>query len=255
MYNYFPHPSNARQSLGLASLIMMEGYAAYGLYWALIELLRDAHKYRYSSDIRVLKYVLHEADGELVERVCKQYGLFDFDDDGLIFSPWLCEQMGEYDTKKAKLSAAGKKGAAKRYAAAAGAAGQAIASPTLEAGQAIAYNITQPNITPPNITPPSKREGSEWSSILSNVGKQLEDDFVELMARTSPEVHNTGFVAQECKFYGVGENVFNFICESSNNADMTHPLFVKFRELVKRIHAEKWHPKQPNAFFIKKLFE
>ena len=255
MYNYIPHPSNARQFSGIIALRIEEGAAGYGVYWMVLELLRDAPNYKYSNNTAAIAFAINEKEEGIVERVCHNYGLFDVDDDGLLFSPWLLEQMGSYDTRKAKLAAAGRKGAAKRYASMGDNDGQAIATPSLEDGQAIAHNIILPNVKEHNVTPPKEKGGSEWSSILSNVGDDLADDFVELMGKISPEGHNTGYVAQECKFYGVGENVFNFICEQSNNADMTHPLFLKFRELVRRIHAEKWHPKQPNAFFLKKLFE
>lgn len=255
MYNYFPHPSNSRQSSGLVTLIMNEGYAGYGIYWAIIELLRDAPGYKYSSDPKVMAYVLHAQEPDQVARVLKNYGLFDFDDDGLMFSPWLLEQMGAYDTRKAKLSAAGKKGAAKRFGDTGNGDRQALATPSNGDGQAKAYNIILPNVTEPNITPPMEKEGKEWEEILNDTGKNLAEDFVELMGQTSPKGHNTGYIAQVCWHYGVGENTFNFLCERSNNADMTHPLYKKFCALVTRIQADKFHPKKPDAFFIKKLFE
>lgn len=255
MYNYFPHPSNSRQSSGLVTLIMNEGYAGYGIYWAVIELLRDAPGYKYSSDSKVLAYVLHAQDVAQVERVIRNFGLFDYDSDGLLFSPWLLEQMGAYDTRKAKLSAAGKKGAAKRFGGSVKEEGQALATPSLEEGQAKAYNIMLPNLTKPNITSPLENEGTEWSDILNNTGKKMDEDLVKVLSEHDTEGHNTGYIAQVCWHYGVGENTFNFLCERSNNADMTHPLYKKFCALVKRIQADKFTPKKPDAFFIKKLFE
>lgn len=255
MYNYFPHPSNARQHSGLVTLVMDEGFAGYGIYWAIIELLRDAQNYRYTSEPKVIAYVLHAQDVAQVERVLRNFGLFDYDSDGLLFSPWLLEQMGAYDTRKAKLSAAGKKGAAKRFGVNGKEDGQAIATPSVEDGQAKAYNIILPNLTKPNITSPLENDGTEWSDILNNTGKKMDEDLVKVLGEHDTEGHNTGYIAQVCWHYGVGENTFNFLCERSNNADMTHPLYKKFCALVKRIQADKFTPKKPDAFFIKKLFE
>ena len=255
MYNYFPHPSNARQHSGLVTLVMNEGYAGYGIYWAVIELLRDATNYRYNPDPKVISYVLHAQDAVQVGRVLKNFGLFDTDEDGLLFSPWLLEQMGAYDTRKAKLSAAGKKGAAKRFGGTGKEDGQALATPSMEDGQAKAYNIMLPNVTQQDITQPNVNEGKEWLNVLSSPGKKTPLDLVETLCSLETPGHSAGYVAQTCYHYGVGENVFNFICERSNNADLTHPLYIKFRELVKRIEHEKFKPNQPNAFFLKKLFE
>lgn len=255
MYNYFPHPSNLRQSSGCVSLLIEEGYAGYGIYLSILEILRDAPNYRYSPDPKVWRYLLHGDNTDQVERVLKNYGLFDIDDDGLLFSPWLLEQLGNYSEKKAKLQEAGRRGAAKRWAAAHKEDGQAIATPSVEDGQAIAYNIIKPNLTKPNITSPMENNGTDWSEILNNTGKKMEEDLVKVLGEHDPEGHNTGYIAQVCWHYGVGENTFNFLCERSNNADMTHPLYKKFCALVKRIQADKFTPKKPDAFFIKKLFE
>lgn len=234
---------------------MDEGFAGYGIYWAIIELLRDAQNYRYTSEPKVIAYVLHAQDVAQVERVLRNFGLFDYDSDGMLFSPWLLEQMGAYDTRKAKLSAAGKKGAAKRFGVNGKEDGQAIATPSVEDGQAKAYNIILPNLTKPNITSPLENDGTEWSDILNNTGKKMDEDLVKVLGEHDTEGHNTGYIAQVCWHYGVGENTFNFLCERSNNADMTHPLYKKFCALVKRIQADKFTPKKPDAFFIKKLFE
>lgn len=255
MYNYFPHPSNARQHSGLVTLVMNEGFAGYGIYWAVIELLRDAQNYRYSSDPKVIAYVLHAQDAAQVERVLRNFGLFDYDSNGLLFSPWLLEQMGAYDTRKAKLSAAGKKGAAKRFGGSVNGEGQALATPSNGEGQAKAYNIILPNVTEPNVTPPMEKEEKEWLNILNSPGVKVPEDLVEYLSKSEAEGYNIGYVAQTCRHYNVGENVFNFISEAMENGKMTHPLYNKFCDLVKRIQAEKFTPKQPNAFFIKKLFE
>lgn len=255
MYNYIPHPSNARQFSGIIALRIEEGAAGYGVYWMVLELLRDAPGYKYSNNTAAIAFAINEREVELVERVCHNYGLFDIDDSGLLFSPWLLEQMGTYDTRKAKLAAAGRKGAAKRFGQSSLEDGQALATPSLEDGQAKAYNIMLPNVTEPNITPPNKNDGKEWLDILSSPGLKVKSDLVEAISSTEAAGHNVGYMAQICAQYGVGENVLNFLSDASNNGDMSHPIYKKFCELVKRIQADKFTPRQPNAFFLKKLFE
>ena len=129
----------------VVSLLIEEGFAGYGLYWAILEVLRDAPSYKYSSDPKVWAYVLHGPNLQQVERVLRNYGLFDFDSDGLVYSPWLMEQLGAYDDTRQRRRAAGLKGAARRWGSKGSEDGNAMAMPLTEDGNAMAYNIT--NIT------------------------------------------------------------------------------------------------------------
>lgn len=244
MYNYIPHPSNCRVSSAVLTLRIEEGAAGYGVYWMILELLRDAPNFRFSRNPKAIAFAINEPDLSMVERVVNNYGLFDFDDDGLLWSPWLLDAMEAYNDKKVKLQEAGRRGAAKRWAAARGDDGQAIASPSVEDGQAIAYNATQHNITQHDITLPD----------LSG-SRKVGVEYLELLCSTQAEGHAPGYVAQVCMQYGMTEAACDFICEHSNNAETTHPTFVKFKTIVGRIQREKWTPKHPDGFFLKKLFE
>lgn len=255
MYNYFPHPSNARQSSMCVSLLVEEGFAGYGIYWALLELLRDAPDYKYTSDERLLSYALHHPDADQVRRVIRNYGLFDFDDNGLFFSPWLLDQLNSYDDKKAKLQEAGRKGAARRWAASHSNNGQAIATPSGDDGQAIAYNNTQYNVIEKDLTKPSNGNVEGWRDILSVSSPAISEDYVTVLASTQPSGHAPAYVAQVCRAYGMTEAVCNFICEHTNNAETSNSLYVRFCAIVKRIETEKWAPKHPANFFLSKLFD
>lgn len=244
MYNYIPHPSNSRMASQVLALRIEEGAAGYGIYWMLLELLRDAPNYKFSANPKALSFAINESDSATVERVVRNYGLFDFDDSGLMFSPWLLEAMGEYDERKAKLREAGRRGAAHRWAAAADNNGQAIATPSVEDGQAIAYNATKRDITLRDITLPD----------LSGSPK-VSTELVEALSMTQAEGHAPGYVAQVCLQYGMSEGALNFLCERTNNAEVTNPTYLKFCAIVRRIQAEKWVPKHPDGFFLKKVFE
>lgn len=255
MYNYFPHPSNARQSSGLVSLLMEEGYEGYGLYWAIIELLRDAPSYHYTSDEKVLAYVLHAPDPGAVQRVIRNFGLFDFDEDGLLFSPWLQQQLNGYEEKKAALKEAGRRGAARRWHKSDDRAnGEAIATPSNGDGEAIANNIIYNN-TRQNIIQPNPTEDKEWGEILKNPGLKISDELVAHISSHEDEGYNSGYVAQVCRDYGIGQNAMYYLVNRMDGARLDHPLYQKFCALVRRIQAEKFRPKQPAAFFLSKLTE
>lgn len=237
------------------SLLINEGFTGYGLYWALLELLRDAPEYKYSADEKLLAYVLHHNDTEQIRRVVRNFGLFEFDDDGLFFSPWLNDSLGSYDEQKRKLQEAGRKGAARRWAHAREEDGKAIASPSGDDGKAIAYNPTIPIVSEKDNINPTKEGEEDWREICLKQGLRVEQDLVEAITKTSPEGHAPGYVAQVCHQYGIGQNVLDFIVERTNNADTTNPLYIKFCALVRRIEAEKWAPKHPANFICSKLFE
>lgn len=244
MYNYIPHPSNARVASAILNMRIEEGAAGYGIYWMILELLRDAPSFRFSSNVKALAFAINETDLSMVERVIRNYGLFDFDGDGLLWSPWLEESMGNYQDKKEKLKEAGRKGAAKRWAAAHKDDGQAIATPSMEDRQAIAHNVTQHNITEQNVTQQNQGEG-----------RKVGGDYVNMLLETSQEGHAPGYVAQVCQKYGCLESTCEAICFATNNAEVDHPTFIKFQTIVKRIQAEKWVPNHPDAFFTKKILE
>lgn len=244
MYNYIPHPSNCRVSSLVLRLLSKEGAEGYGVYWMILEMLRDAPGYRIPYEPDVIAYSLHLNDIAIVRNVCELADVFSISKDGELWSPWLQEAMEAYNEKKVKLQEAGRRGAAKRWAAAQDTKGQAIATPSVEDGQAIAYNVTQSNITQSNITQPNPSDG-----------KRVDGDYVNMLLETSTAGHAPGYVAQVCQKYGCLETTCETICERSNNADVSDPIFVKFKTIVTRIQQEKWTPKHPDGFFLKKLFE
>lgn len=225
-------------------MLMREGVAGYGIYWMLLEMLRDAPEFKLIYYPESFAYAMHCQDVDQVTRVCKDYELFEFDKYDYMSSRWLEDAMGEYSDKKAKLQEAGRRGAAKRWASAHSSDGQAIATPSVEDGQAIAYNATQHNVTEDNVTLPDL-SGSPRVGV----------EYLELLCSTQPEGHAPGYVAQVCMQYGMTEATCNFVCERSNNADVSHPIFIKLKTIVGRIQREKWTPKHPDSFFLKKLFE
>lgn len=107
MNNYFSHDSNARDDEKILAMRIDLGWEAYGLYWALIEMLRDASDYMLKANFKVLAFSLHTTPDLLQQIICS-YGLFSFTEDGdSFFSHSLTKRMEEKEivSKKRRASA------------------------------------------------------------------------------------------------------------------------------------------------------
>lgn len=235
--------------------MIQEGFAGYGLYWAILEILRDAPAYRYLSDEKVWSYVLHAQDPAQVGRVLRDYGLFEIDKDGMLFSPWLNSQLGEYDEQKRKRSEAGRRGAASRWGDKAKEDGKAMAMPSKEDGKAMAYNATQYNLTQPNITSLPSFDSEDVRKILSDTGEKIDEQLFQALDAAAPDGTGVGYIAQCCWHFGIGKNVYDFLVKLTDGGNLTNDYYLKFCALVRRVQAEKYPIKLPNNFFVKKLLE
>lgn len=102
MNNYFPHDSNARNSEKLIRLRVKHGAAGYGVYFMLLERLREEPSYMSVRDYNVLAFDLR-ADAALIKSVIENFGLFAFTEDGECFySESFCRRMREKDGKAEK---------------------------------------------------------------------------------------------------------------------------------------------------------
>lgn len=253
MYNYIPHPSNCSKSSMITTLLIEEGHAAYGIYWMVLELLRDCPGYRIGNNPKAIAWSIHCTDVDLVARVLKNYGLFDVDADGLLFSPWLLDQMASYDDKKRRLQEAGRRGAAKRFAK--GEDREAIATLPGEDREAIAilHNVTQRNVTQHNVTQPSGTDGVDIDSVIKNPGEEVSTDILEYMFNKKTEGHAPGYLAQICCTYHMGDNVLAAMLKLTNNADLTNPRYKALCAKIRDMEAKKWRPNMPANFFLKFL--
>lgn len=107
---YFSHDSNARNDIKIIRLRRQLGMEGYGIYWCLVETLRETSDYRLPMEaIEDIAFQI-DAAKEKVETVVKAYGLFEIENN-CFFSLRLIRSMELYD----KLSEAGKKGAQLRW--------------------------------------------------------------------------------------------------------------------------------------------
>lgn len=113
--SYISHDSNARNSKKMLrmreKLGPVKGPAAYGIYWMLIERLREEEGYISEKDYGMLAFDFR-CDIELIRAVVEDFGLFDFSEDGTAFySHGLEERMAIMEAR----SAAGRCGAQGRW--------------------------------------------------------------------------------------------------------------------------------------------
>lgn len=113
--NYFSHDSSARNDEKLVRLRMKQGAAGYGVYFMILERLREEADYMSVKDYNMIAFDLR-VDAALVKSVVEDFGLFAFTDDGKCFySESFSRRMGMKDAVKKKRSEAGKKGGEKRW--------------------------------------------------------------------------------------------------------------------------------------------
>ena len=113
--SYFPHDSNARNSDKIIRLRMRHKSAGYGVYFMILERLRDEPDYMSVKDYNMIAFDLRE-DASLIKSVVEDFGLFVFTEDGKYFySESFKRRMEIKDEKNKKRSEAGKIGLEKRW--------------------------------------------------------------------------------------------------------------------------------------------
>ena len=112
---YFPHDSNAKDDPKCVLLIEQLGMEGYGIYWMLIETLREQPDYTYPvANIPALGR-RYNTTAEKVKTVVCNYGLFTVKDDKIFFSDSLNRRMQVLEEKRAKRSEAGRLGNTARW--------------------------------------------------------------------------------------------------------------------------------------------
>lgn len=111
---YFPHDANAKDDPKCVMLIEQLGMEGYGIYWMLIETLRDQPGYRYP--IALVSALARRFNTQVpkVEAVISNYGLFQIEGLEFFFSASLDRRMAAYDDKRSKARLAGQQSAIAR---------------------------------------------------------------------------------------------------------------------------------------------
>lgn len=111
---WFPHDSNARNDEKLLAVRMRLGIEGYGLYFMILERLRDETDYMSVTDYNVIAFDFRSSSEQVKAVVC-DFGLFQFTEDGKHFySESLNERMIPVENSRRQRSEAGKKSAEER---------------------------------------------------------------------------------------------------------------------------------------------
>lgn len=112
---YFSHDSNARNSDKLIRLRMRHGAAGYGVFFMILERLREEDDYMSVKDYNMIAFDLR-VDASLIKSVVEDFGLFAFTENGKCFySESFSQRMAVKDEKTKARSQAGKAAMEKRY--------------------------------------------------------------------------------------------------------------------------------------------
>lgn len=102
MNNYFSHDSNARNSDKLIPLRAKLGAEGYGVYFMILERLREEPTYMSIKDYNMLAFDLR-VDTAIIKAVVEDFGLFVFTDNGKYFySEGFLKRMKAKDEKSEK---------------------------------------------------------------------------------------------------------------------------------------------------------
>jgi len=110
---YFSHDANAHSDEKMLSLRAEYGWKGYGIFWAIVELMREQSNYmlKYSDNLpQKLALQLH-LDSDFVDEFiqdCINYGLFN-QDNGNLYSESLLRRMAIKDNKSKQASEAAQK--------------------------------------------------------------------------------------------------------------------------------------------------
>jgi len=113
--SYFSHDSNARNDEKILAVRMRHGAEGYGIYFMLLERLRDEADYTSVKDYNMIAFDLR-VSAEKVKSVVEDFGLFAFTENSKRFySESFLERMKLKDEKAKRRSEAGKKGMKERW--------------------------------------------------------------------------------------------------------------------------------------------
>ncbi len=97
---YFSHDSNAKDDPKCVLLIEQLGLEGYGIFWVLIETLRDQPEYKYPLVLLPALARRYNTTAQKMEAVVKGYGLFQFTDNEFFFSHSLINRMKKLEEKR-----------------------------------------------------------------------------------------------------------------------------------------------------------
>ena len=112
---YFSHDSNAKDDPKCIMLIEQLGLEGYGIFWVLIETLRDQPEHKYPLNLIPAIARRFNTTTEKMNVVVNNYGLFIIENEEFFYSKSLNERMLLVDQRREQTSLAGQKGMKTRW--------------------------------------------------------------------------------------------------------------------------------------------
>ena len=221
--SYFPHDSNARNSDKLIRLRMRHKAAGYGVYFMILERLREEPEYTSVKDYNMIAFDLRE-DASLIKSVVEDFGLFVFTDDGKYFySESFKQRMEIKDEQSRKKAEAGKKGLEKRWGNS-----KNIANSIENDSKAIANasgNDSNKRKETESIEKESKEKYPPPLSPAGGNGGCGNNLFSKDSNNTDGIERNFEGLTNRLKRLFIPPDEFNTICQLSNNGEIGHPIW------------------------------
>ena len=253
---------------------IQEGAAGYGIYVMLLELLRDSETRSLVCNPKNLAFAINEPDIALVERVIQDYGLFEVAPDGAFRSPWLIQQLEDYDAKKEAAREAGRKGAARRYGKQMEDTNTSDRVPidTPCPPPSVPYSNITNNINENKIKPTKSRllslswegySGEDLFSLarmkeppLSDITRRwAEGKQKELDEQRGAGKHNLDILLEISGHYSLGDDMFTFLLKFTNLGQVGNPGLVKLIAIYNGNKKDGFTPKYPAEYLLTKLLE
>ena len=221
--SYFPHDSNARNSDKLIRLRMRHKAAGYGVYFMILERLREEPEYTSVKDYNMIAFDLRE-DASLIKSVVEDFGLFVFTDDGKYFySESFKQRMEIKDEQSRKKAEAGKKGLEKRWGNS-----KNIANAIENDSKAIATASGNDSNKRKEKESKDKESKEKYPPPLSPAGGNGgcgNNLFSKDSNNTDGTERNFEGLTNRLKRLFIPPDEFNTICQLSNNGEIGHPIW------------------------------
>lgn len=261
MLNYIPIPTNLHQSGKVLAMMAREGAHGYGVFLLLLQLARDDEDRWLTNDVTQLSYAIRETDTDLVARILQNYDLFQPTNDKFLECQVLSDLMSEYDTKKAAAQAAGRRGAAARYAKAT--TEQPHSDPIATPQQPHSNKTLQDN-TKGNLTQSRSKllqeeffglRGENLVSFCRDKGLEINAEFISRCDAMAKPGYTPQFLAEACAWFGVNQGIFRAILKWCNYAKCGDPRYTFLLKLQKDAEKAEFRPKYPAEYIISKCIE
>lgn len=250
--NYFPHDSNARNSEKLIRLRMRHKAAGYGVYFMILERMREEDNYMSIKDYNMIAFDLRE-DASLIKSVIEDFGLFVFTENGKYFYSESFKRRMEYKDEKTLLrSEAGKKGMNSRWGK-------------------TTNNITEMTEIDNNVITKPPEMDNKYNIIKDNKGKDDKSSsphtpqgagggnfLSSSLSKRDGIPRNLENLCFELRRLGIPEGEQDQIIKLSNYGQIPHPVWQLLRQCADSVGKstfDKSRIKMPGRYIIAKLKE